>query len=64
MIARTRDTGDSWTAMNEGLTNLTVNALAIDAQVATLYAATNSGVFARSVAPPQFSLTVTTSSNR
>jgi photosystem II stability/assembly factor-like uncharacterized protein len=60
-VFQSRDTGATWTAMNEGLTNLTVSGLALDAQSAVLYAATDGGVFARSIAPPRFALTVTTS---
>lgn len=60
-VFQSGDGGVSWSPMNDELTNLSVNGLALDAWTSTLYAATNEGVFARTIAPPQFTLTVTTS---
>ena len=47
-VLKTSDGGDTWTAMNDGLTNLTVSSLAVDPQTPTrLYAGTiGGGVFA------------------
>ena len=45
-VFRSTDGGNSWTAMNTGLTNLVVYAFAIDpTRPSTLYAATSGGVF-------------------
>ena len=60
-VFKSRDGGSSWSVMNEGLGSLVVHALALDAQTATVYAATESGVFARTPAPAQFTLTISRS---
>jgi photosystem II stability/assembly factor-like uncharacterized protein len=44
-VLASSDGGTIWTSLNPGLTNLAVNALALDASGGYLYAATNSGVF-------------------
>jgi photosystem II stability/assembly factor-like uncharacterized protein len=60
-VFQSGDGGVSWSPVNDELTNLTVNDLAVAAQTSTLYAATDDGVFALTIAPPQFALAVTTS---
>jgi photosystem II stability/assembly factor-like uncharacterized protein len=57
-VFKSGDAGASWSVMNEGLTDLAVGSLALDPEAATLYAGTNSGVFARTFSPPRFTLTV------
>jgi photosystem II stability/assembly factor-like uncharacterized protein len=44
-VFKSRDGGASWNAVNDGLTNLNVNALAIDHSGTYLHAGTNAGVF-------------------
>jgi photosystem II stability/assembly factor-like uncharacterized protein len=44
-VLTSSDGGATWAAMNTGLTDLGVNALALDPSAGYLYAATNSGVF-------------------
>lgn len=45
-VFRSDDAGDNWTALNTGLTDLNVTALALDADTLILYAGGTSGVFA------------------
>lgn len=60
-VFKSDDGGTTWSAMNDGLTSLYVRSLALDPQSATVYAGTESGVFARTPAPPQFTLKVSKS---